>query len=98
MTIAVFAAAVALGMLCVSLLFLAARRIIGRHEEIITTMLTRYDERLGEFAQTLNDALSPPLPERISAAITGAPAREIRTTASCACSRSHASALPQMPL
>jgi alcohol dehydrogenase class IV len=49
----------------------------GRQEEIITTMLRRYDDRLAEFAQTLNDALAQPLPERISAAITGAPTREL---------------------
>lgn len=40
-------------------------------------MLHRYDGRLAEFAQTLNDALVQPLPERITAAITGAPAREV---------------------
>ncbi len=77
MTIAIYVASVALGILCICLFLIAIRRLMGRHEEIITTMLNRYDERLGEFAQTLNDALAAPLPERISAAITGAPAREI---------------------
>ena len=77
MTIAIYVASVALGILCICLFLIAVRRLMGRHEEIITTMLNRYDERLGEFAQTLNDALAAPLPERISAAITGAPAREI---------------------
>lgn len=77
MTIAIYVASVALGILCICLFLIAIRRLMGRHEEIITTMLHRYDERLGEFAQTLNDALAAPLPERISAAITGAPAREI---------------------
>jgi len=71
-TIAVFAAAVALGILCVVLLFLAARRALGRQEQVITTMLTRYDDRLAEFAQTLNDALNQTLPARITAAISGA--------------------------
>ena len=77
MTIAIYVASVALGILCICLFLIAVRRLMGRHEEIITTMLNRYDDRLGEFAQTLNDALAAPLPERISAAITGAPAREI---------------------
>ena len=72
MTIAVFAAAVALGILCVALLFLAARRILGRQEQIVTAMLTRYDDRLADFAQTLNDALNQTLPARITAAISGA--------------------------
>jgi len=77
MTIAIYVASVALGILCICLFLFAVRRLMGRHEEIITTMLRRYDDRLGEFAQTLNDALAAPLPERISAAITGVPAREI---------------------
>ena len=77
MTIAIYVASVALGILCICLFLIAVRRLMGRHEEIITTMLNRYDDRLGEFAQTLNDALAAPLPERISAAITGAPAREV---------------------
>ena len=77
MTIAIYVASVALGILCICLFLIAVRRLMGRHEEIITIMLRRYDDRLGEFAQTLNDALAAPLPERVSAAITGAPAREI---------------------
>src|SRR5206468_2486189 len=48
---------------------LAVRRLFGRQEELIESMLTRYDARLAEFAQTLNDALSLPLPARILAAI-----------------------------
>jgi diguanylate cyclase (GGDEF)-like protein len=36
-------------------------------------MLQRYDHRLAEFAQTLNDALNQTLPARITAAISGAP-------------------------
>jgi diguanylate cyclase (GGDEF)-like protein len=72
-TIAIFAAAVALGIVCVVLLVLAARRVFGRHEQIVAAMLTRYDERLAEFAQTLNDALNQTLPARITAAISGAP-------------------------
>jgi diguanylate cyclase (GGDEF)-like protein len=69
MMIAIYAAAVALGVLCIFLFVLAARRLLGRQEEIITVMLQRYDDRLGEFAQTLNDALSQPIPARIAAAI-----------------------------
>jgi len=71
-TIAVFAAAVALGILCVALLFIAARRMLGRQEKIVTAMLTRYDDRLADFAQTLNDALNQTLPARITPAISGA--------------------------
>ena len=74
MTIAIFAAAVALGGLCVALLFLAARRILGRQEQVVTAMLTRYDDRLADFAQTLNDALNQTLPGAITAAISGAQA------------------------
>lgn len=77
MTIAIYAASVALGVLCICLFLVAVRRLMGRQEEIITTMLRRYDDRLAEFAQTLNDALAQPLTERISAAITGAPPREL---------------------
>src|SRR5437660_7286336 len=69
MTIAIYAGAVALGVLCILLFVMAARRLLGRQEEIITVMLTRYDNRLAEFAQTLNDALTQPLPARILAAI-----------------------------
>ena len=74
-TIAIFAGAVVLGALCVTLLFLAARRALGRQEQVLTAMLTRYDDRLAEFAQTLNDALNQTLPARITAAISGAPAK-----------------------
>jgi diguanylate cyclase (GGDEF)-like protein len=77
MTLAIYVASVALGVLCICLFLLAVRRLMGRQEEIITTMLLRYDDRLAEFAQTLNDALAQPLPERIAAAITGAPTREL---------------------
>src|ERR671936_1483977 len=69
MTIAIYGAAGALGLLCILLFVLAIRRLFGRQEELIGTMLTRYDTRLAEFAQTLNDALSQPLPARILAAI-----------------------------
>lgn len=77
MTIAIYAASVALGVLCICLFLVAVRRLMGRQEEIITAMLRRYDDRLAEFAQTLNDAFAQALPERISAAITGAPTREL---------------------
>lgn len=73
MTIAIFAASVALGVLSIVLFLVAVRRLLGRQEEIVTAMLRRYDDRLGEFAQTLNDALNQTLPARISAAISGAP-------------------------
>jgi diguanylate cyclase (GGDEF)-like protein len=71
--IALYTGAVLLGALCLALLVLALRRMLGRHEEIVATMLQRYDHRLAEFAQTLNDALNQTLPARITAAISGAP-------------------------
>jgi len=69
MTFAIFGAAVALGLGCIFLFALALRRVLVRQELVVETMLRRYDDRLAEFAQTLNDALSQPLPARILAAI-----------------------------
>jgi diguanylate cyclase (GGDEF)-like protein len=57
MTIAIYTASVVLAVLCMVLFFLAARRFLGRHEEVVTVMLRRYDDRLGEFAQALNDGI-----------------------------------------
>lgn len=74
MTIAIYGAAAALGLVCIFLFVLAVRRLFTRQEELIGTMFDRYDARLAEFAQTLNDALSQPLPARILAAI-GEPER-----------------------
>jgi len=71
MTLAIYVAAVALGALSLALFLLAFRRVLGRQEEIVTGMLYRYDDRLAEFAQTLNDALNQTLPARITAAIAG---------------------------
>jgi diguanylate cyclase (GGDEF)-like protein len=71
--IVLYAGAFALGVLCLTLLVVSLRRMLGRHEEVVTTMLQRYDHRLAEFAQTLNDALNQTLPARITAAISGAP-------------------------
>jgi diguanylate cyclase (GGDEF)-like protein len=62
MTIAIYAASVALATLCIVLFFVAARRLLTRQEEIVATMLRRYDDRLAEFAQALNDALNRPPP------------------------------------
>ena len=61
MTIAIYAASVALATLCIVLFFVAGQ-LLSRQEEIVTTMLRRYDERLADFAQTLNDALNRPPP------------------------------------
>jgi diguanylate cyclase (GGDEF)-like protein len=58
MSIAIYAASVALALLCIGLFFVAARRLLGRQEQITITMLRRYDERLGQFAQALNDGLT----------------------------------------
>lgn len=65
----IYAGAAALGVLCILLFVLSLKRLLGRQEQMIETMLLRYDNRLAEFAQTLNDALSAPLPARILAAI-----------------------------
>jgi hypothetical protein len=71
--IALYVGALVLGVLCLTLLVLSLRRMLGRHEEVVTMMLQRYDHRLAEFAQTLNDALNQTLPARITAAIAGTP-------------------------
>jgi diguanylate cyclase (GGDEF)-like protein len=70
--IALYAGAVALGALCLMLFVLAIKRTLARQEEVVSTMLERYDYRLAEFAQTLSDALNQTLPARITAAISGA--------------------------
>ena len=72
--IALYAAAVTLGVACLILFVLAIRRTLARSEEVVATMLERYDYRLAEFAQTLSDALNQTLPARITAAISGTPA------------------------
>jgi diguanylate cyclase (GGDEF)-like protein len=65
--------ALLLGAVCLTLLVLSLRRMLSRHEEVVATMLQRYDHRLAEFAQTLSDALNQTLPARITAAISGTP-------------------------
>jgi diguanylate cyclase (GGDEF)-like protein len=65
MTIAIYAASVVLATLCIVLFFVAARRLLSRQEEIVATMLSRYDDRLAEFAQALNDALNRPQPATV---------------------------------
>jgi diguanylate cyclase (GGDEF)-like protein len=72
-TIALYLGALFLGALCLSLFVLAIRRMLTRQEEVVSTMLERYDHRLAEFAQTLSDALNQTLPARITAAISGTP-------------------------
>jgi diguanylate cyclase (GGDEF)-like protein len=71
-TTALYVGALVLGVLCLSLFVVSLRRMLSRNEEIVTMMLQRYDSRLAEFAQTLNDALNQTLPARITAAISGA--------------------------
>ena len=73
-TLALFVAALVLGALCLVLFVASIRRMLGRQEEVVATMLQRYDHRLAEFAQTLSDALNQTLPARITAAISGTPA------------------------
>ena len=58
--IVVFVAAVLLALASVGLFVLAVRQLVARQTEIVAEMLTRYDERLAEFAQALNDALVAP--------------------------------------
>lgn len=58
MTIAIYAASVVLALLCIGLFFVAARRLLGQQEQIVVTVLRRYDDRLGQFAQALNDGLA----------------------------------------
>jgi diguanylate cyclase (GGDEF)-like protein len=73
LSIALYAGAIALGVACLTLFVLAIRRTLARQEEVVSTMLERYDYRLAEFAQTLSDALNQTLPARITAAISGTP-------------------------
>jgi diguanylate cyclase (GGDEF)-like protein len=67
-TIVAYVVSVVLAAACIALFAVAIRRLFGRHEEVVSTMLERYDDRLAEFAQTLNDAVTP-LADRILAAI-----------------------------
>ena len=73
LSIALYAGAIALGVACLTLFVLAIRRTLARQEDVVSTMLERYDYRLAEFAQTLSDALNQTLPARITAAISGTP-------------------------
>ena len=77
--IALYAAALALGALCLTLFVLAFKRTLARQEDVVSGMLERYDYRLAEFAQTLSDALNQTLPARITAAISGTPSTESST-------------------
>src|SRR5207342_720117 len=70
---ALYVGALVLGVLCLALFVVSLRRMLSRNEEVVTMMLQRYDHRLAEFAQTLNDALNQTLPARITAAIAGTP-------------------------
>jgi diguanylate cyclase (GGDEF)-like protein len=60
MTIAIYTASASLAAASLVLFVVAIRRLVGRQAEIVAVMLQRYDDRLGEFAQTLNDALTAP--------------------------------------
>src|SRR5262249_12280090 len=61
------------GFASLPLFIVAPRRPTGHNEGVVATIPQRYDNRLAEFAQTLNDALNLTLPARITAAISGAP-------------------------
>jgi hypothetical protein len=41
MTIAIYAASVALALLCIALFFVAVRRLLGQQEQAVVTMLRR---------------------------------------------------------
>jgi diguanylate cyclase (GGDEF)-like protein len=58
MPTAIYAASVALALLCICLFVVATRRLLGHQEQIVVTMLRRYDDRLAQFAQALNDGLA----------------------------------------
>jgi diguanylate cyclase (GGDEF)-like protein len=58
--IAVFVAAVLLALASLFLFGLAVRRLVARQTALVAQMLGKYDERLAEFAQALNDALVAP--------------------------------------
>lgn len=60
LTIAAYAASVALAAASLMLFVVAIRRLVERQTELVATMLHRYDERLAGFAQTLNDVLTAP--------------------------------------
>jgi diguanylate cyclase (GGDEF)-like protein len=61
----IYAASVALALVAIGLFLIGARRLLRRETELVASMLSRYDERLAEFAQTLNDALSAPRPGEV---------------------------------
>jgi diguanylate cyclase (GGDEF)-like protein len=59
-TIAIYAVSVALALIAIALFVVAVRRLLSRQTQVVAVMLQRYDDRLSEFAQTLNDALTAP--------------------------------------
>src|SRR5215467_7904603 len=60
MTVGIYAGSVALALLSIVLFLVAVRRMFRRETQVVAHMLTRYDERLATFAQTLHDALQAP--------------------------------------
>jgi len=58
--IVVFVAAVLLALASLGLFALALRQLVARETALVAEMLSRYDDRLAEFAQTLHDALVAP--------------------------------------
>jgi diguanylate cyclase (GGDEF)-like protein len=67
MSNAIYAASVALALAAIGFFLFGVRRLLRRETELVASMLSRYDERLAAFAQTLNDALSSPRPGEIEA-------------------------------
>jgi diguanylate cyclase (GGDEF)-like protein len=60
LTIAIYAVSVTLAVAAIVLFLVAIRRLLGQQTEMVARMLQRYDDRLSDFAQTLNDALTAP--------------------------------------
>jgi diguanylate cyclase (GGDEF)-like protein len=76
----VYAASVVLALAAIGLFLLGARRLLRRETELVAGMLSRYDERLAEFAQTLNDALSAPRASEIESIPTEPDALDTQST------------------
>lgn len=57
-TTAIYALSIALGLGSLALFIVAIRRLLTHQADVVTVMLRRYDERLADFAQTLNNAVT----------------------------------------
>lgn len=57
MTIAIYVASVALGLVSLGLFVVAIRRLVGEQTNAVTAMLERYDDRLATLTQTIQQAI-----------------------------------------